>query len=92
MLEKVSIGQAVVLLKTWRQGQVPPLDFVVHSNKMNITACGTQKNDPCSDRIIEDIEGYPRVLDIIIDYSGCVVPDMNRRSGERAKNHDNKTI
>ena len=48
--------------------------------------------DPCSDRIIEDIEGFPRVLDIIIDHSGCVVPDMNFRNGRRAQSHDNKRV
>jgi hypothetical protein len=53
MLEKVPIGQAVVILNTWRRGQIPPLDpisysavnnFVVHSNKVKITARGTQKS------------------------------------------------
>jgi hypothetical protein len=33
--------------------------------------------DPTSERIVEDIEGFSRVLDIIIEHSGCVVPDMN---------------
>ena len=32
--------------------------------------------DPSSDRIIEDIEGYRRVLDIFIIDSDCVVFDM----------------
>jgi len=48
--------------------------------------------DRYSDRIIEDIKGFPRVLDIIIYYSCCVVSDMNFRSGKRAKNYDNKRV
>jgi hypothetical protein len=48
--------------------------------------------DPSSDRIIEDIKGFPRVVDIIIDQSGCVVPDMNFRHGRRARSHDNKKV
>jgi hypothetical protein len=51
--------------------------------------------DPSSDRIIEDIEGFPRVLDIIIDYrnhSGWVVPDMNFSIGRRAVNHVNRRV
>ena len=48
--------------------------------------------DPSSERIIEDIQGFPRVLDIIINHNGCVVPDMNFRSGRRAQSHDNKRV
>ena len=48
--------------------------------------------DPSSDHIIEVIEGFPRVLDIIINYSGCIVPAMNFRSGERAESHDKKRV
>ena len=52
--------------------------------------------DPSSDRIIEDIERFPRQLDIIIDYyrnhSGCVMPDMNFRIGRRGKSHDYKRV
>jgi len=53
MLEKVPIGQAVVLLNTWHQGRFPPLDpisysavynFVVYIKKVKITARGTQKS------------------------------------------------
>ena len=45
--------------------------------------------DPSSERIVEDIEGFPRVLDIVFDLRGCVVP-MNFRSGRRAESHHNK--
>ena len=48
--------------------------------------------DPTSERIVEDIEGFSRVLDIIIEHSGCVVPDMNFRTGRGAKSHDNKRV
>jgi hypothetical protein len=46
--------------------------------------------DSSSGRIVEDIEGFPRVLDNFFDFSGCVVPDMNFRSGRRVKSHHNK--
>ena len=38
---------------------------------------------PSSERIIEDIERLPRVLEKIIDAKGCVVPDENFRHGRR---------
>ena len=34
---------------------------------------------PSSDRIIEDVERLPRVLEKIVGVLGCVVPDENFR-------------
>ena len=48
--------------------------------------------DTTSERIVEDIEGFSRVLDIIIEHSACVVPNMNFWTGRRAKSHDNKRV
>jgi hypothetical protein len=48
--------------------------------------------EPRSSRIVEDILGLPRVLDKIIENSGCVVPDEGFRNGVRAKSHDGKKI
>lgn len=39
--------------------------------------------EPTSDRIVEDISGLQRVLDIIIEKLGCSVPDEFLRSGRR---------
>jgi hypothetical protein len=38
---------------------------------------------PTSERICEDIKGFERTLDRIIEANGAVVPDMNLRSGRR---------
>ena len=40
---------------------------------------------PSSERIIEDIDRLPEVLDKIIAAEGCVVPDEFLRTGRRAK-------
>ena len=47
---------------------------------------------PFSDCIIEDIQGFPIILDIIIDNSGYLVPDTNFRHGSGAQSNDNKSI
>jgi hypothetical protein len=39
--------------------------------------------EPTSERIIEDIRAFPRVLQVIIDRDGVVVPDLFLRSGRR---------
>jgi len=39
---------------------------------------------PTSDRIIEDIEHLPIVVEKIIEYEGALVPDEVIRSGRRA--------
>ncbi len=39
--------------------------------------------EPTSDRIIEDIEAFPRVLQKIIEHKGCVVLDEYLRTGRR---------
>ena len=36
-----------------------------------------------SERIIEDIAGFPGIVDKIIAAKGCVVPDEDFRSGRR---------
>jgi hypothetical protein len=42
---------------------------------------------PTSKRIVEDILALPLVLDRIIEYEGCVVPDEALRHGRRLANH-----
>lgn len=42
---------------------------------------------PTSKRIVQDIIGLPMVLDKIIEYEGCVVPDEALRHGRRLENH-----
>ena len=44
----------------------------------------TWEYSPSSERIVEDISALPRVLDVIIEHKGCVVPDLFLRSGRRA--------
>jgi hypothetical protein len=48
--------------------------------------------EPTSERIVEDIVDFPRVLQILIDYNGCVVPDLAIRHGRRAMSHDLKKV
>lgn len=43
---------------------------------------------PSSEQIIADIQGFPRVLQKIIDAKGCVVPDECLRSGRRERRAD----
>jgi hypothetical protein len=38
---------------------------------------------PTSKRIVEDITGLPRILEKIIEFKGCVVPDEGLRHGRR---------
>lgn len=45
---------------------------------------------PTSERIVEDILAFPRVLQKIFDARGCVVPDLFLRSGKRARRADGK--
>mmetsp|Transcript_4971 Transcript_4971/g.20329 ORF Transcript_4971/g.20329 Transcript_4971/m.20329 type:complete len:101 (+) Transcript_4971:361-663(+) len=40
---------------------------------------------PTSDRIVQDIQAFPRVLDTIIEHNGAVVMDLFLRSGRRAR-------
>ena len=40
---------------------------------------------PSNDRIAEDIAGWERVVDKIIEADGCIVPDENFRTGRRAR-------
>jgi len=42
---------------------------------------------PTSKRIVEDIIALPMVLDKIIEYKGCVVPDEALRHGRRLENN-----
>jgi len=46
--------------------------------------------EPTSDRIIEDIDAFPRVLEKIIANSGCAVKDEAIRSGRRALKSNNQ--
>ena len=46
--------------------------------------------EPTSERIKEDILAFPRVLDKIIAYKGCVVPDECLRHGKRWARLDKK--
>ena len=39
--------------------------------------------EPTSERIIADIMDFPRVLNIVIDHRGAVVPEINLRHGHR---------
>ena len=39
--------------------------------------------EPTSERIIEDILSFPRVLDVIIEKQGIAVPDLFLRTGRR---------
>ena len=41
--------------------------------------------EPTSQRIIEDIDAFPRVLQKIIEINGCAVKDQAIRSGRRAR-------
>lgn len=34
-------------------------------------------NNPCSERIVEDISRYPLVIDKVVEHNGGVVPDFN---------------
>ena len=40
---------------------------------------------PSNARITEDISGWERVCDKIIEDKGCIVPDENFRTGRRAR-------
>jgi hypothetical protein len=40
---------------------------------------------PTNARITEDISGWVRVRDKIIEAKGCIVPDENFRTGRRAQ-------
>ena len=40
---------------------------------------------PTNARITEDISGWERVYDKIIEAKGCIVPDENFRTGRRAR-------
>ena len=40
---------------------------------------------PTNARITEDISGWERVCDKIIEDKGCIVPDENFRTGRRAR-------
>ena len=44
--------------------------------------------EPTSARIIEDITPLERVLHLIVDAKGCVVPDEATRHGRRARRAD----
>jgi len=57
-------------------------------NELSYTMSRCWQIDPISDRIIEDIERFFRVLDIIIDHCGRVAPEMNFRSFRRAESYD----
>jgi hypothetical protein len=46
--------------------------------------------EPSSARIIQDVGGFVRVLEKIIEAKGCVVPDEFLRSGRRSLRHDGK--
>lgn len=39
--------------------------------------------EPTSERIVEDIQSLKRTLEMIVQYKGCLVPDMDMRSGRR---------
>ena len=45
---------------------------------------------PTSERIVEDIEKLPRVLELIVEAEGCVVPDLAFRNGRRWRRADDK--
>ena len=43
---------------------------------------------PTSEEIVQDISAFPRVLEIIRDKMGCIVPDISLRSGRREMRAD----
>ena len=46
--------------------------------------------EPTSDRIVEDIQGLPGVLEKIFANQGCVISGDDLRGGHRAARHDGK--
>ena len=46
--------------------------------------------EPTSDRIVQDISAYPRVLEIIIDAHGCMVSYLFLRNGRKFRRADDK--
>ena len=44
--------------------------------------------EPTSDRIVQDIQGWPAVLEKIVDAQGCMIPGDDLRSGHRAERQD----
>ena len=44
--------------------------------------------EPTSARIIADIEGFGNVLDLIIEFNGCVVPECRMQHGHRQQGHN----
>jgi hypothetical protein len=44
--------------------------------------------EPTSDRIIADIEDFGNVLDVIIEFKGCVGPECRLRHGHRLQAHN----
>ena len=40
---------------------------------------------PTLDQVLEDVLAFENVLDQIIAHRGCVVPELNFRSGHRAE-------
>ena len=50
------------------------------------------QTEPTSDRVIADIEDWPRVLQVIVDAEGCVVHGEAVRSGHRYQRLDGKGL
>jgi hypothetical protein len=46
--------------------------------------------EPTTARIVEDVSDFARVLQIIVDKVGCVVPDEALRHGRRERRADSK--
>jgi hypothetical protein len=44
--------------------------------------------EPNSERIIQDIEDFGNVLDKIIEFEGCVIPECRLRHGQRLLSHN----
>ena len=52
-------------------------------NKVWSTMVRCWETEPTSDRIVDDILAFPRVLKQVVDAQGCVVADDKLRSGRR---------
>jgi hypothetical protein len=49
------------------------------------TMCRCWEVEPTSERLVEDILAFERVLQVIVEHNGCVVPDLFFRTGRRAR-------
>mmetsp|Transcript_41321 Transcript_41321/g.113690 ORF Transcript_41321/g.113690 Transcript_41321/m.113690 type:complete len:84 (+) Transcript_41321:1174-1425(+) len=47
------------------------------------SAPATWEHTPTSERIVEDIDKWPRAIAAIIAAKGCIVPELDERKGRR---------